>query len=218
MICIGVNISFCEGPNDWAQFSRYESQNDSIKSTQNRERPKVVLMGNSITEGWLKEDPLFFEDNGFLCRGISGQTSYQMLLRFREDVIELNPEMVVINAGSNDIAENNHPYNEDITFGNIVSMVELAQVNGINPILSTVLPAERFYWNENIVGIPEKIKSLNARLLKYAESNNLPFVDYYSVMVTDNAAMLPENSLDGVHPNLAGYKVMEPVILSILNE
>lgn len=218
LICLGINISFCGKPDDWAQFGIYGSRNDSIKSLNGAYTPKVVFMGNSITEGWMKEDPSFFKDNGFLCRGISGQTSYQMLLRFRKDVIELQPEMVVINAGTNDIAENNHPYNEDTTFGNIVSMVELSQANGIKPVLSSVLPTDRFYWNETVMGIPQKIKSLNCRLREYARCNNLPFADYYAVMQSDSVAMNPEYSLDGVHPNVDGYKVMEPVVLKLINE
>lgn len=201
---------------DWAQFGRFKSQNDSLELSLQGAECKAVFMGNSITEGWIKQDPDFFIQNGFINRGISGQTSYQMLLRFREDVINLKPEVVVINAGTNDIAENNHPYNEEITFGNIVSMAELAKANGINIVLTSILPAKSFHWNRAIRDVPQKIISLNGRIKNYAVNNDIPFVDYYEIMKDEDMAMNNEYSLDGIHPNLRGYKAMEPLILGIL--
>lgn len=201
---------------DWAQFSRYSLENDSLKTLPESKRPKVVFMGNSITEGWVKEDPEFFLKNNFAGRGISGQTTYQMLNRFREDVINLNPEIVVITAGTNDVAENNHNYNEDITLGNIISMAELARINNINVVLTSVLPADHFYWNPGKQGVPEKLISLNKRIREYAGSQNLTFVDYFNEMHNETFGMKEELSPDGVHPNLEGYKIMENLIHPVL--
>ena len=212
-IC-GVGIM--NASKDWAQFSRYRQQNNLIKAQGENSRPDVIFMGNSITEGWVKEDPQFFKENNFEGRGISGQSSYQMLSRFREDVLNLNPKIVLINAGTNDIAENTHEYNEDITFGNIISMVELARVNNIEVVLSSILPADKFYWNENVKDIPEKIISLNSRIQKYAEENGIPFLDYHSQMIGNDFAMKDGFSLDGVHPTIEGYKVMEEIAYPVL--
>lgn len=211
---MSVSICVFAKGDDWAQFDKYKLDNDSIIKGR---RPKVVFMGNSITEGWMKEDPEFFIANNFVGRGISGQTSYQMLVRFREDVINLKPEIVVINAGTNDIAENNHPYNENITFGNLISMVELAQANGIKVILTSILPTDKFYWNPSETEIPNKINSLNSRIKNYADERGLPYADYYSKMVGDGGALKKEYSTDGVHPVLLGYKVMEQVIEPVIN-
>lgn len=198
---------------DWAQFSRYKADNELLKSQQPYEKPIAVFIGNSITQGWVEFDPTFFEDNNFVGRGISGQTSYQMLTRFREDVINLKPEIVIINAGTNDIAENNHNYDEEITLGNIVSMVELAKANNIPVILTSVLPAKRFGWKPSIQGIEGKILSLNQRIQSYADQHAIPYADYYDVMHDDSMAMKEGLSYDGVHPTLEGYKVMEETIL-----
>lgn len=205
---------------DWQQYNRYHNSNVEVKTLPLDQR-KVVFMGNSITDNWYRQHPDFFKTHGYVGRGISGQTSHHFLVRFREDVIELHPQIVVINAATNDIAENICPYNEDVTFGNIVSMVELAKVNGIEPILSTVLPAAYFPWNRSITDSSDKIDALNARLKKYAEDNGIEWVDYYSALVTPND---PKRSLnhdlgpDAVHPNDAGYTVMEGIIVPILDK
>lgn len=200
---------------DWGQFGRYHEENAQVLAKSETEcAPKAVFMGNSITEGWVREDPRFFLLNNFVGRGISGQTTYQMLLRFREDVINLHPEAVVINGGTNDIAENNHDYSEDITFGNIVSMAELAQANGIRVILTSVLPVEKFYWRPSVKDVPAKVSSLNARIRQYADEHDIPFVDYFEVMHTPSGALNPALSPDGVHPNLDGYRLMEPLVLN----
>ena len=131
-------------------------------------QPRVVLMGDSITEIWPNNRPSFFDGTGIVGRGISGQVSAQMLLRFRKDVIDLHPDVVVINAGTNDVAENQGPYNEDFTFGNIVSMTELAKANGISVVLTSVLPAAAFRWRPAITDAADKIAALNARIRAYA--------------------------------------------------
>ena len=125
---------------DWGNFGRYAEDNKEVKAAPASER-KVVFMGNSITEGWAHQHPDFFRKNGFVGRGISGQPSFQYLVRFRSDVVNLQPEVVVINAGTNDVAENTQTYNEDLTMDNIMSMVELAQANGIKVILTSTLPS-----------------------------------------------------------------------------
>lgn len=191
---------------NWSGLQKYSIANDSIK------KADVVFLGNSITENWVKYHPDFFRENNYTGRGISGHTSYQFLLRFREDVIKLNPNIVVINAGTNDIAENCGPYVEEYTFGNIISMVELAQTNGIKVIMSSVLPASAFKWRPSVKDAVIKIKSLNKRLKEYAEKNEILYIDYYEKMVNQSdGAMLQDYTRDGVHPNLEGYFVMESI-------
>lgn len=215
LLCLSWLVAGCviniAAADDWAQFQKYEKANASLKA--DTVRPRILFMGNSITEGWVEKHPAFFTENGFEGRGISGQTSYQMLLRFRDDVINLHPEYVVINAGTNDIAENNHTYSEDRTFGNIVSMVELAQANGIKPILTTILPVNEIYWRKSITDVPQKVGSLNDRLRSYAETHNLPFIDYYTPLADSNKGLDKAYTADGVHPNLAGYLLMEEALL-----
>lgn len=205
--------------NDWANFGKYEQNNREVMATTNDGR-RVVFLGNSITENWRKMRPEFFTGHGFIARGISGQTSYQMLLRFREDVIALSPKVVVINAGTNDIAQNNHPYVEDRTFGNIVSMCEIAKANKVRVILSTITPCSGYSWNRSITDVPQKIESLNARLREYARQHKLGFIDYYSPMVITEGekagSMRAELTRDGCHPNVAGYAIMEPLALDAI--
>lgn len=196
---------------DWAQIEKYQKDNEKILSSGNT--PVVVFMGNSITEGWPEAHPEFFSENNFTGRGISGQTTYQYLVRFRDDVINLRPKVVVINGGTNDIAENNYAYDEDRTFGNLVSMAELADANGIRVIMTAVLPSVSFPWHKHIKNIPEKQLSLNKRIKDYALSHGFEYVDYYSPMVMEDGALNPEYSADGVHPNAKGYSVMEKAVL-----
>lgn len=196
---------------DWGNYGRYEKDNVTVKAAPQSQR-KAVFMGNSITDNWASRRPDFFKNNGYVGRGIGGQTSYQMLLRFREDVINLNPKAVVINAGTNDIAQNNHPYVEDRTFGNIVSMCELAKASGIKVILTTITPCDHYNWRPDITDSTVKIKSINARLRDYAKKNGLIFVDYFSAMADDRGAMRPGLSDDGCHPTADGYAIMEPMV------
>lgn len=213
IVCLGFSIGEASAQKyEFAYFKRYEKENASLPKPARNDK-RVVFLGNSITEGWVMKHPEFFKSNGYIGRGISGQTSYQFLLRFREDVINLSPALVVINAGTNDIAENTGPYVENYTFGNIVSMVELAKVNNIKVILTSVLPAAAFGWNQSIKDAPEKIKSLNERIEAYAKANKIPFVNYYQSMVSsDGRSMDTKYSAEGVHPESAGYDVMEPMI------
>lgn len=140
-----------------------------------------------------------------------------MLLRFRADVIDLHPKVVVILGGTNDIAGNDGQYDEDTTFGNIVSMVELAEANGIVPVLSSVLPVVEYPWNKTVTDVPEKVQSLNRRIREYAGKKNILYVDYYQQMQRDGA-LIPEYTFDGVHPTAAGYEVMESLLLPVLQK
>lgn len=217
-LCLAVTLVFssmevmAQKNNDWARLGRYAKANKELPAPAKKEK-RVVFMGNSITEGWVKIRPDFFEENGYIGRGIGGQTSYQFVVRFRPDVINLKPKLVVINAGTNDVAENTGPFDLQTTFGNIVSMVELAKANKIKVILTSVLPAAKFGWNKSIKDAPAKIEALNALIKEYAKKNKIPYVDYYTPMVTGaDRALNPAYSKDGVHPTAAGYEVMEALI------
>lgn len=197
---------------DWANLGRYAKANKELPEPAKKEK-RVVFLGNSITEGWVNASPEFFEENGYIGRGIGGQTSYQFVVRFRPDVINLKPTLVVINAGTNDAAENTGPFDLHTTFGNIVSMVELAKANKIKVILTSVLPASGFKWNKKITDAAERISSLNALIEAYAKQQKIPYVDYYSAMVTgEDRSLNPNYTYDGVHPTKAGYEVMEALI------
>ncbi len=205
---------------DFANWKRYADANKELGAPAKGEK-RVVLMGNSITDGWPRIRPEFFKENSIIGRGIGGQTSYQFLLRFREDVINLQPKVVVINYGTNDIAENTGEYNEDLTYGNVLSMVELARYHKCKVILTSCLPAGGFSWRPAIKDSMEKIRSLNARVKAYAEANKIPYVDYFSAMVNaEGTAMKPElaNDNPGVHPNGAGYAVMESLLLPVIKK
>jgi len=193
---------------DFAYLKRYSPYNKFIAAPAKGEN-RVVFMGNSIVEGWVNADSTFFLENKFIGRGISGQTSPQMLLRFRQDVIDLQPKVVIINAGTNDIAENTGPYDSDYTFSNIVSMAQLAQANGVIPILSSVLPASDFPWRKDFGNPSEKILPLNKRIKAYAEKHNLVYLDYNTALTNDIGGMNVDLAEDGVHPTLKGYKIME---------
>jgi lysophospholipase L1-like esterase len=194
---------------DWANLSRYAAENKSLGTPQPGEK-RIIFMGNSITEGWLKLDPDFFKGRPFICRGISGQTTPQMLVRFRQDVIELKPYVVIILAGTNDIAGNTGPTTLETIMGNIASMAELAKANEIVVVLSSVLPAFDYPWRPGLHPA-EKIFELNSMIKHYAEVNKMIYLDYYSAMADDRKGLKSNLGGDGVHPNLAGYKTMEPI-------
>lgn len=202
---------------DWAQFQRYAA--DNARLCEGKEKIEALFFGNSITDSWATMRPEFFSTNNFLGRGISGQSTYQFLSRFREDVVRLRPRVVVINGGTNDIAENTHPYSEEKTFGNIVSMVEIAQANDIKVVLTSVLPAAGFKWNRAVTDAPEKIKKLNQRLQAYAVEHDIPFVDYHSILLaSDGRSMKSKYTKDGVHPNEAGYLLMEEAVIPVIKK
>lgn len=197
---------------DWANLTKYESENKAITPTSK----KVVLIGDSITEFWKVNNITFFNDNDILNRGISGQTTPQMLLRFRQDVINLKPTTVVILAGINDIAENNGSITLEQIMGNIISMVELAKANNIEVVLCSVLPANAFPWNKKILPA-DKVIELNQMIKTYAQKHKIAYVDYYASMADENKGLLKKYGEDGVHPNVEGYKKMERLLLFFLN-
>lgn len=196
---------------DWAKFERYAQQNAQVTV-----KPKVVFMGDSITEGWAKEDPAFFTDHNFLGRGISGQTTSHMLVRFRRDVLDFSPKYVVILAGTNDIAKNNGDISLENVIGNIMSMCELAKANRIKPILCAVLPAAGFYWRPEVKGSAEEIIRLNKMIKEYAEAERIPFVDFHTPLKDEFNGLPQIHAADGVHPNLQCYKIMEGIVLKYI--
>ena len=195
---------------DWPNLKKYQKENTAL-SIPSSDQKRIVFMGDSITEFWSVIDPDYFSVKSYINRGISGQTTPQMLIRFRADVIALQPTAVVILAGINDIAGNTGPSSIEMIWDNIFSMVELAQANNIKVILCSVLPAYDFPWKPNQEPI-EKIKALNEIIKNYAKANNIVYVDYYSVMVDDRQGLKAKYSNDGVHPNKTGYQIMEPIV------
>jgi lysophospholipase L1-like esterase len=195
---------------DWANLSRYQMDNQALRES-NTETPKVVFMGNSITEGWPGHQPAFFQNPAYINRGISGQTTPQMLVRFRQDVIALQPVAVVILAGINDIAGNTGPTTVAAIMDNITSMAELAKANGIEVLLCSVLPAAAFPWAPDIEPVAE-VLALNQMIKAYCRANNFTYVDYFSAMADAENGLQAALTYDGVHPNKAGYEVMGPLV------
>lgn len=196
---------------DIFRLNAYAWANSQLKAPEFDEN-RVVFIGNSITENWVHLRYKFFVDNNYVNRGIGGQTSSLLLLRFRHDVINLQPKVVVINAGINDIGEKTGEYDPDFTLDNIKSMAELAEENNIKVILTALLPCNGHGW-EPITNVTEKIDELNKRIEAYAMEKNYTYVDYNTPMRDELFGMIPAYSLDGVHPNEEGYKkIMEPLI------
>lgn len=194
---------------DWANLERFRQENAKLPPPAKNEK-RVVFMGNSITEGWGNLYPDFFKGKPYINRGISGQTTPQMLIRFRPDVINLEPAVVVILAGANDIAGNTGPSTLEMIADNIYSMAELAKAHGIKVVLSSVLPAYDFPWRPGLEPAP-KIAALNKMIKAYALQHGCVYLDYYSAMVDERQGLKAELTYDGVHPNEAGYKVMSPL-------
>ena len=200
---------------NFVHYHRFDGENATVPAGT---KGRVVFIGDSITEGWgAKGTPGFFDNDKMVERGISGEVTAQMVLRFRRDVIDLKPKTVVILCGCNDIALNQGDYNEDYTFGNIVTMIELAKANKIRPVLCSILPAAAFPWRPEVTDSVEKVNSLNAHLEAYARKNHIKWVDYFSSMVaSDGRSLNPDYTKDGIHPTLPGYEVMEAIIRKAL--
>ena len=219
---IGINaqVTFIQGGGslmDWANLKKFQKSNQELIITTDPNR--VVFMGNSITENWGVFHKNFFLDNPFVNRGISGQTTPQMLIRFKPDVVNLNPKSVVIMAGINDIAGNTGPITIENTAENIISMAEIAVASNISVYICSTMPAIDFPWSPGLEPGPKVIR-LNSILKNYCAKKGIPYVDYYSVMSDSKGGLkVPEFTSpdDLVHPNLAGYKVMEKIILSSLD-
>lgn len=193
---------------DWPDLNKYRDDNKKLK--EEKLENTIVFIGNSITEGWVRSNPEFFSKNSFIGRGISGQTTPQMLVRFVPDVIGLNPKAVVILAGTNDIAGNTGASTVKMITDNFKAMAQLASANGIEVILASILPAYNYPWRTQIEPI-KQISEINSWLKEYARKNNHTYLDFYSAMADERKGLKTEYSEDGVHPNEKGYSVMEPL-------
>lgn len=202
---------------DFGNLARYKAANKTVAAPKANEN-RVVFLGNSIVEGWVRADSVFFAQNNYIGRGISGQTSGQTLLRFRQDVVSLKPKAVVINLGTNDVAENTGPYDPDFTVGNIQSMVEIAKANGIRVVLASVHPATKFEWRRALGDRSAQIVALNGRIRAYADQHNIPYIDYHTALKNEQNGMNPDMAEDGVHPTLKAYKIMETLAQKALSE
>ena len=210
IILLSILITSLMQGQDWANLERYKADNKKLGSPKQHEK-RVVFMGNSITESWSNFLPEFFQNSSYINRGISGQTTPQMLIRFRSDVIELKPRVVVILAGINDIAENTGPSSVEMISGNIISMAELASSNRIKVIISSILPAKNFPWKPSI-NPPPIVLAVNELIKSYAIKNNISYVDYYSSMVDNQKGLIKEYGVDSVHPNKVGCEVMASLV------
>ncbi|TCU58536.1 lysophospholipase L1-like esterase [Novosphingobium sp. PhB57] len=195
---------------DFGQLCRYAEANRALAG----QKVRVVFMGDSITDNWINADPQFFT-GGIVDRGISGQTTAQMLVRFRQDVVDLKPETVHIMAGTNDIAGNTGAATIDTVMGNIQSMAELARAHGIKVIIASVPPAAAFPWSPGKLPAPQ-VDEMNRRLSAYARINHFGYVDYHRAMAQPDGAMKPGLASDGVHPTPEGYAVMRPLALAAI--
>ena len=194
---------------DWAGLDRYRRANAELPRPARSER-RVVFMGNSITETWARSFPSMFPGKPYVGRGISGQTTPQMLVRFRQDVVALRPAVVVILAGTNDIAGNTGPSTLEMIEDNLASMAEVARANNIRVVLSSVLPVFDYPWKRGLDPAP-KIVALNTWIRAYAASHRAIYLDYHTAMADDRMGLRAEFTTDGVHPNDAGYRVMAPL-------
>ena len=211
-----MTIAQDPNPMDWPNFKQFEELNTKLaKMKKNKNR--VVFMGNSITIGWLQTNPNFFKDKNYVNRGISGQTTPQMLVRFRADVVDINADVVVILAGTNDIAGNTGPVTLKMIANNLKSMTEIAQANGIKVILCSVLPAYDYPWSPgkkpNI-----KIPKLNSMIKDFAKERGAFYLDYFKALNDGNNGIVKEYSNDGVHLTAKGYHVLEPMLEKALDK
>jgi lysophospholipase L1-like esterase len=195
---------------DWANLNYYRKANTLLENPADNE-DRIVFMGNSITEFWKTIHPDFFLGKSYINRGIGGQTTSQMLLRFRADVINLHPKVVVFLGGTNDIAGNTGDVTLDMIEDNIFSMIELAKANDIMVVLCSVLPVFDYPWSPGKEPA-EKIIELNKALRFYAETHDITFVDFHTPMKDERNGLRLELGEDGVHPNVSGYLIMEPLV------
>ena len=208
--CLFAATSLFAQGKDWAQFGRYNAANQTVTKT-----AEAVFLGNSITDNWYRMDSTFFLTHNYLGRGISGQTSSEMLVRFRTDVINLKPKAVVILAGTNDVAQNNGYIALENVLGNIISMTELAKAHNIRVLLCSITPAYDFGWRHGLEPA-QKIAKLNSMIKDYALKHKITYVDYYSKLVDDRGGLPEKFSKDGVHPTIEGYKIMEDIVVKAL--
>jgi len=209
-------IGIAQENTDWANLKQFQEDNMKVEMPSENEN-RVVFMGNSITIGWLNSRPEFFDGKPYINRGISGQTTPQMLLRFRQDVIDLKPKVVVILAGTNDIAGNTGPMTLEEILNNIKSMSEVAKANGIKVVLSSVLPAFDYPWRPGL-NPNEKIPALNEMIKAYSDEAGHIYLDYFSTMADDRNGLPKKYANDEVHPTPEGYSVMEPMVEKAIAE
>ncbi len=213
---LGLTITSKIKAQDWPNLEKYKNANAELPAPSEEEN-RVVFMGNSITEMWIGTHPEFFKEHPYVNRGIGGQTTPQMLLRFRQDVINLNPKVVVILAGTNDIAGNTGPMTLEQIHDNILSMVELAKANGIKPIVCSVLPAYDYPWRPGLQ--PNiKIPKLNSMLKNMTEAQGVMYLDYFSEMTDDRNGLPSELTTDEVHVTKKGYEVMEKMVVESIGK
>lgn len=200
---------------DWANLEKYKGANQELKKS-NSGKDRIVFIGDSITEGWSDFSPEFFQQNNFVNRGISGQTTPQMLIRLKPDAVHLDPKMIVINGGTNDIAGNTGPSTPEMIIDNLCSMAEIAIKNNIDVALTTILPVYKYPGNDEVADPPKIISFINSSLEEYCKKNSLICVDYYSSMVDGKKGLKSEYGNDGVHPTKEGYEVMEKAIKNVI--
>ena len=200
---------------DWANLEKYKGANLELKKS-NSGKDRIVFIGDSITEGWSDFSPEFFQQNNFVNRGISGQTTPQMLIRLKPDAVHLDPKMIVINGGTNDIAGNTGPSTPEMIIDNLCSMAEIAIKNNIDVALTTILPVYKYPGNDEVADPPKIISFINSALEEYCKKNSLICVDYYSSMVDGKKGLKSEYGNDGVHPTKEGYEVMEKAIKNVI--
>ena len=201
---------------DWPNLSRYQDENRSVGIPE-KGKERVVFMGDSITEEWSNLYADYFDTEGYINRGIGGQTTPQMLIRFKPDVIDLEPDIVVILAGTNDIAGNTGPSNVKMITDNIFSMAELARAHQIKVVLSSILPVFEYEWAKEIKDVPATIDSVNDELKKYVNDHGLVYLDYFSSMVDERKGLNKDYTYDGVHPNQDGYILMSSLAQKVLS-
>jgi len=201
---------------DWPNLKKYSRENEALGLPGPNDR-RVVFMGDSITEEWSNLYPTYFGDRSYINRGIGGQTTPQMLIRFKPDVVGLRPFVVVILAGTNDIAGNTGPANVNMITDNIFSMSEISRSNGIKVVLSSILPVYEYEWAKEIMDPPSTIASVNTKLKEYVTLQDLEYLDYHSEMVDERDGLMKEYSSDGVHPNEKGYEVMSALAEKMLS-
>lgn len=202
---------------DWANLCYYWAENEQLSQVPENKR-RIVFMGDSITEEWGRLSSDFFQFNEYINRGIGGQTTPQMLLRFKQDVINLNPDIVVILAGTNDIAGNTGPSNIDMITNNVFSMAELSMSHNIKVVLSSILPVDKYPWAAHIKEVPETILKINQQLKSFSQKHNILYIDYYYSMVGENRGLKKEYTTDGVHLNKKGYDVMCDLVQGVLKK
>ncbi len=201
---------------DWANLHRYHAANASLKDAAS---PRAVFMGDSITDNWAGFEAAWYGQNRYYGRGISGQVTAQMLLRFMADVVAFKPGAVHIMAGTNDLAENTDPYDANATQNNVLAMARLARVNGIKVVLASVPPATSFSWRPEVGNRVGMIRDLNGWLQNLAMNEGYVYVDYWPVLATADGGLKSELGINGdsVHPNAQGYELMQPIAVAAID-